>query len=178
MPFEMSNWELVNGAGSMGREDSGDFVLIDFIPALLRDVIFFSSHEARRQITCEGQTFIENKTYAVLAVTWCGNDLTIKSKAGKEFSAVFELQDQVVVLGDFYIGQVFPFEIIGKGRNKIDLAFENDQFYAQPFQVLCDAGMIRVEMRDQQVFDLLDGNPLSFQPRHEFGERPGPPTVD
>ena len=88
----------------MCRVNSGDLMLVNFIPAFPGDMVFFRYHKKWMQVTGEGKTFIQDQSYTVVTVTRRGNDLSTHSNAGEKFSAVFEFQDKVVVLRDFNIG--------------------------------------------------------------------------
>ena len=79
-------------------------MLVNFIPAFPGGMVFFRDHKTWRQVTSEGQAFIEDQSDAVVTVTRRGNDLPVHSNARKKFPAVFEFQNEVIVLCDFNIG--------------------------------------------------------------------------
>ena len=49
---------------------------------------------------------------------------------------------------------------LGEVRDEADLAFKEYEFQPQLFPVLCDSGVIGMEMCDKQILDLFDGRPL------------------
>ncbi len=140
----------------MRREDPCNFVFVNPIPACASHVVLFRYCEKRMQVTCEGETFVEDQGHAVVAMSWRGDDLSSNSNAVKKFPAVFEFQNQIVILGDRNVGQVLSLEGGGKWSNKINLAFEKHQLYSQVFQFLGKARMVWVKVRHKQIFDLFN----------------------
>ena len=108
----------------MCRENSGNFVLVDFIPAAAGDMILLCDHEQRRQVTGEGKALVEEDGHAIVAVTWRGNDLSGDPNVRQKFPAVFEFQNQIVTLCDLNVGKVLAFEEFGKWSNEINLALD------------------------------------------------------
>jgi hypothetical protein len=99
-------------------KDLCDFVLMDFIPAGTSGGII-DVHKAGMQISGKREAFIEDQCYAIVAVPRRMDDFAIQADAGKKSSAVFEFQNQVVMLCDGNVGEVFSFEIFSKGRNEV-----------------------------------------------------------
>src|SRR5919205_499983 len=111
-------------------------------------------------------------------MTWRRNDFAIDSKAGKKFSAIFEFQNEVVVLVDLHIWIILVLEKFAKRNNEVDLAFEEHELKSKIFQFLCQPSMIGMKMRDEKIFDFLHGNPLTFEFCRKFWKSPGPATVN
>src|SRR5512139_4109841 len=103
----------------MRRVDPGDLVLMDFIPACARHRVLFRCHEQRRQVAGEGEALIEDEGNTVIAVTRCGNDLSVDAEAGKERPAVLEFQNEVIVLRDLDVRKLFPFEKLDEWSDEI-----------------------------------------------------------
>ena len=145
----------------MTRKDSCDHVLLDFIPAsACLDVI--RVHKSWMKISCKDKAFIEDQGYTVIAVPGCVEDLSVQPYAGQKRPAVLQLQDEIIVLLDLNIWEGLAFEMIGKRRHKIHLAFRQDKFRPVVFEVLDQSGMVGVKMGDEQVLELLEGDPLSL----------------
>src|SRR5215207_4059100 len=160
----------------MPGEDPGDFVLADFIPAFTSPGVI-NIHKARVQIASKHEAFIKEQGYAIVTMARRVDDLSVQANAGKKFSAIFQFQGQVIVLCDRHIGEFLPFEIFGKRSDESCLTLRYDQLYALILKLLCEPGMVWMEMGDQQIFDLLDVNSFAFEFRPEFGERSGPAAI-
>jgi len=139
-----------------------DLVLIDFIPALAAEVVIFGEHKAWVQISREGKAFVKDQCHAVVAMTGGVEDLSDKSDAREKLAAVFEFQDEVIVLFDLHVGIGFCFEIIGERDDEVRLTFGQDQLCPMVLQFLRETGMIGMEVCDEQVFDLVDGDAFAF----------------
>ncbi len=153
--FAEKVWHGVAPLAAVGGEDSGDFVLVDSIPALSVGEVFFWDYETRGQVTCEGKAFVQDQGHAIVAVTGRGDDFACQTKGSKEVPAISEFELDVLFRRDRKIRQIFGLVQLIHGIGKAHLAFQEDQISAQIFQFLGQARMVGMEMRDQQVFDLI-----------------------
>src|SRR6185503_3082073 len=96
----------------------------------------------------ERKAFIDDQCHAIVAVTRRVEDLSVDSKAGKEFSAVFQFQDEVIVLLDLNIGMGFCFEEFMERCNEVTLTFQQDIFYSFILEFLHKTCMVWMEMCD------------------------------
>ena len=107
-------------------------MLTDFFPARMGSGII-DVHKTRVQISRKRVAFIEDEGHAIVAMTRCMKDFSMQANIREELSAVFQFQNEIVVLCNGKVGKVLPFEKLGKRRYETDLMFQDDQFYALIF---------------------------------------------
>lgn len=149
---------------------TGDLVLVNFIPACTGCGVI-DVHKGRVKVACKCIAFVEDQGHAVIAVTGRVQKLPIQPEPGQESTAVFQPQVQVVRFLDFQIWKGFSFEIVTKPANGLHLGFGQNEFCTLILELLYQSCMIRVEMSDDQVLELTDGNPFPLQ--HFFELRQG-----
>ena len=93
---------MIGKSAAVTGIDPCDLVLIDFIPACARREVIYV-HEAWMQVPGTCESFIQNQGHAVIAVTGRVDDFSAKSDAQQEFAALFQLQDEIVVLPDLQV---------------------------------------------------------------------------
>ena len=139
----------------MSGKDTSDFVLMNFIPACPRDIVI-DIHKAWMQVSREGVALVEDQGDAVIAVAGCVEDFAIQPNAGKEFPALFNLQDVAVILPDLNIGILLGLEELRQLWDVVQLALPQDKFDALVFQLLYHPGVVRVKVGDKKPLDLFE----------------------
>lgn len=117
------------------------------------------------KVACKSKAFVQDQGHAVVRVARSGNDLSGDTDSCKEFPAVVEFQNKITALYNLNIREILSLEEIPKRCNETYLAFHQDQFYAKVFELLGQSGVVGMEMGEQQIFDLADGDPFAFQLR-------------
>ena len=90
----------------------------------------------------------------IVAVAGRGNDLAINSNGRKKPSTIFKFQDEVALFKDFGEGSFLSFMKIIQGLDEINLAFEQNKFRSQISEFLNQSGVIGMEVRYKNVFDV------------------------
>ena len=114
------------------------------------------------QVARKGPAFIQDQRDAVIAVPGRVQDLAPQPDACQKFSALSQVDNEIIILCDWYVGKILAFEIFRKGRDAGSLEIQNDEMDALQLELLDETRMVWVEMCDQQVFDLVQRNPFPF----------------
>ena len=94
----------------MTRKNSGDLMLVDFVPALMAYLVFFWNHETGVQVAGEGEAFVKDQGHTVVAMAGGMENLSVQPNAREKLAAFFQLQNEVILLIDLDVGIGFPFE--------------------------------------------------------------------
>lgn len=162
---------------TMTRKDLSKLKFANLLPALACFGIF-DIHEGRMQISGKGITIIQNQRYTIITVAGCVEKLPSQPQAGEELTTVFQLYGNIVILLDFDIGQRLLFKKAGERADIWCLAFGQNEFDPLVFQLLDQPGMIRVEVCNQEISELIERDVFTLKDPVKLWKGARPSAVD